>query len=258
LSSSTGETGGGDPVASSHADTTGYTADQSSSEALTDYLKQHRLPLVGAQVLKSSSGERAVVLYGYVATDFGKNDAVTKTHKYLANSGVPVENRIKINPELLTAGNGANAPAINSEVQAAAGPTGDSQYPGVSSYEQQPSQDQQSQAQQYAQQQNAGAAISSMAPLLMLGAMALGMSSGSSFMINPGSFGGIGGSPFGGGMGGMGPIGGSPFGPPPAYNPYPGFLSPPPPPGGYGGVGGPYGGGGSPYSSAPPPGGYGP
>src|SRR5215472_14227410 len=41
--------------------------DQSQSQALTDYLKTHHLPLVGAQVLSAADGERQVILFGYVA-----------------------------------------------------------------------------------------------------------------------------------------------------------------------------------------------
>ena len=51
-----------DPVAETHIDTTGYSPDQSESRALTDYLTQHRLPLVGAQVLNGPDGKRAIVL----------------------------------------------------------------------------------------------------------------------------------------------------------------------------------------------------
>jgi hypothetical protein len=232
-------------ASSTHLDTTGYTADQSSSEALSAYLKHRRLPLVGAQVLKSPAGERAVVLYGFVGSDFGKRDAVTKTRSYLADSEVPIENRIKVRPELLTAGASGGTSAGNSGGEAGSGSNGssadesaastpgDSQYPGVSSYEQQPSQ-----AQQYAQQQNTGSAISAAVPLLMLGLMALSMTSGGSFAVGPGG-------PFGSSS--FGSPGGSPFGAMP-YNPYPGYSSPSP----YGGAVTPYGGAGSPYTSFPP------
>ncbi len=222
-------------TSSAPIDTTGYTADQSSSEALSTYLKHRRLPLVGAQVLKSPAGQRVVVLYGYVGSDFGKHDAVIKTHSYLADASVPVENRIKVEPDLLTAGASGGAPAASSADEAAsgqgagsadeatAGGPGDSQYPGVNSYEQQPNQ-----AQQYAQQQNTGSAISTVAPLLMLGLMALSMSSGGSFAVGPSAFGSMG-SPFGSmGSSPFGSPGGSPFGAPAPYNPYPGFSSPPP------------------------------
>ena len=58
------------PVSSTSPDTSGYTKDDSRSEELTNYLKSHRLPLVGAQVLADpSSGQHVIVLYGFVATD---------------------------------------------------------------------------------------------------------------------------------------------------------------------------------------------
>lgn len=225
---------------SAHIDTSGYTADPSSSAGLTEYLKHRRLPLVGAQVLKSPEGERVVVLYGFVGSDFGKQDAMAKAHTYLADSSVPIDNRIKVQPELLAAGNGGGAPGASSGDTT--GTSADSQYPGISSYEQQ---QQQSQASQYAQQQSTGSTISAVAPLLMLGLMALSMTSGGAFAVGPGSFGSYGGSPFG----------------PSPYNPYPGFPSPSPYGGGiapFGGVGSPYGGAvtpfggaGSPYTAAP-------
>ncbi len=108
-------------------------------------------------------------------------------------------------------------------------------YPGPDSYTQQ-----QNEAQQYVQQQNTGSAISSMAPLLMLGMMALSMTSGGGFAVGPGSFGSFG-SP-----------GLSPFGAPPPYNPYPGFSSP-----SYGNAPS-FGSGAAPYGSAPPYNPYGP
>ena len=238
--SGTSDAGG---ASNTHLDTTGYTADQASGEGLSAYLKHRRLPLVGAQVLKSPAGQRVVVLYGYVGSDFGKRDAVTKTHSYLADSNVPVDNRIKVKPELLIAGNNGGAPAASSAdeagsgsgagsaEQAAAGAPGDAQYPGVNSYEQQ-----QNQAPQYAQQQNVGSAMSTVGPLLMLGLMALSMTSGGAFAVGPGS---MGSSPFGSSS--------SPFAPAP-YNPYPGYASPPP----YGSAVTPYGGAGSPYTATPP------
>ena len=235
------------PVAvplSTYIDTTGYTADKAGSEALTAYLKHHRLPLVGAQVLSSLDGDRAVVLYGYEGSDFGKQDATIQTQLYLADSKVAIDNRIKVKPELLAAGSkgqtnwgnsayGSGGPG--SADQAAAG-SPDSQLPGISSYLQQ-----QNQAQQYVQQQNMGSAVSSVTPLLMLGLMALSMSSGgSSLAVGPGSFRT---SPFGPyGTSPFGITGRSRFGPVP-YNPYSGFPSLP--------VVTPYGGAASPYTAAP-------
>ena len=74
--------------------------DQTQSQALTDYLKTHHLPLVGAQVLAAADGERQVILFGYVATDYGKGDAESKARRYVNNPAVTVDNRIKIEPSL--------------------------------------------------------------------------------------------------------------------------------------------------------------
>src|SRR5204862_5526959 len=56
----------------------GYTNNTAQSGTLTSYLQSHRLPLVGAQVLNNSSGNQQIILYGFVATDFGKQDAADK------------------------------------------------------------------------------------------------------------------------------------------------------------------------------------
>jgi hypothetical protein len=73
--------------------------DTVTSDKLTKYLHKNRLPMVGAQVSKTSSG-RQLMLYGYVATDFGKTDAVTKSKRYLQDSTVSVVNNIRVNPQL--------------------------------------------------------------------------------------------------------------------------------------------------------------
>src|SRR5690348_10944751 len=74
-----------------------YTVDRKASDALSAYLKDNRLPLVSAQVLKDTSGTRRLVLYGYVATQLGKDDAEQKAVKYLNSPGIQVTNRIAIN-----------------------------------------------------------------------------------------------------------------------------------------------------------------
>ena len=86
-----------------------YTVDKAASEALTNYLRQNRLPLVGAQIGTAQSGARRLVLYGYVATDLGKSNAESKA---LANLGSPkpeVVNRIVIKPEIAQMKSGAPA-----------------------------------------------------------------------------------------------------------------------------------------------------
>ena len=89
----------------------GGTIDSPQSQGLTDYLKHHSLPLVGAQVVTSPSGGQQVILFGFVASDFGKTDAEQKARHYLKDSSLVVDNRIKISPEL--AGGHGSAPPSN-------------------------------------------------------------------------------------------------------------------------------------------------
>jgi hypothetical protein len=77
-----------------------YTVDHKASEALTSYLRRHRLPLVGAQVLSGKDGER-VVLYGFVATAHGKRDARKKALDFLKKPDITVDDRIVIRPEIV-------------------------------------------------------------------------------------------------------------------------------------------------------------
>lgn len=55
--------------------------------------------MVGAQISNTGS-VRQLMLYGYVATDFGKSDAVTKSKRYLGETAISVVNNIKVNPQL--------------------------------------------------------------------------------------------------------------------------------------------------------------
>jgi hypothetical protein len=194
----------------SYIDTRRYTTDQGESQALTRYLGSHRLPLVGAQVLDGPSGKRAVVLYGFVGTDFGKSDAAAKSQRFLAGPSVLVDNRIKVRPELLASG-GASTPRSDSSSADAESAANNGSYPGADSYVQE--QNQNPAIQQYQQQQQ-GTAMSTAVPLvLMLAIVGMSLATGSGgFGVGPGS---------------MGPPGGfPPFGPPPSYNPYPGYPSP--------------------------------
>jgi hypothetical protein len=226
--SDTDESGAYSGAASgSHFDSSGYTPEQNESRALTDYLKQRKLPLVGAQVLRAADGQRLVVLYGFVGSDFGRADAAKKARLFLRDSTVQVDNRINVRPELL-ASNGPSGPAVNNPdsgyppaVGSSSSPLappqtsesspsdGSSSYPGPDSYKAQ-------QASPYAQQ------LTSMLPLVaLLGALGMSMAGGNSGFS----------------------FGSSPFGSPSYGNPY---SSP------YGSYGSPYGGspfGGSPYSS---------
>ena len=86
--------------AASRAWAQNYSVDSAASQALTASLRHQRLPLVGAQLLKSSTGMQRIVLYGFVATDFGKRDAERKALAYVGSKEVPIENRIVVRPEI--------------------------------------------------------------------------------------------------------------------------------------------------------------
>lgn len=214
-----------------HIDTTGYTADSSESRALTDYLNQHRLPLVGAQVLNGPSGRRAVVLYGFVGSDFGRSDASQQTRRFVGDPAVVVDNRINVRPELLSSNPQTATPGPGSSAGSSSSSSSNyaNSYPGVQSYLEQQNQNQA--LNQYMQQQSSGAAMSTLGMIALLGMISMALAAGG------GNF-----------SGSMGP---SPYGYGP-YNSYPGYGSP------YGGS--PYGSspfGPSPYGSypygAPPP-----
>jgi hypothetical protein len=174
--------------------------DQAQSQALTDYLKTHHLPLVGAQVLAAADGERQVILFGYVATDYGKGDAESKARRYVNNSAVTVDNRIKIEPSLAkSTGPSESQPAEPSDMS------------GLADYQNQGYADQIQQ-----QQMNGGGYPQSTSPMAVVIPL-LGMFGGS-----------IGGGGFGVGGGMMGPSfgGGYPMSPPPSYPVYPSFPGP--------------------------------
>ena len=266
-----GGAGGYTPVSSTAPDVSGYTRDDSQSDALTAYLKGRRLPLVGAQVLHDpSSGQSAIVLYGFVATAFGKSDATAKARAFLKDPSVVVENRVKVDPEIASlpkssrhhsADDGSSAvpnpdasgPAAEADPNASSQADADpNAMPGVQGYMDQ--QNQQAQIQQYQNQQNplaggSGGMPGGMVPLVaLLGLLsAANGGGGSSFSFGssgpfgiPNSFGRS--SPYQANPSGASPYG-SPYGSPYAA-----------PPGAY--PSSPYGPSGSPYG--PPTGSFSP
>ena len=72
------------------------------SDQVTYYLQGHRLPLVGAQVTNAAAGNHKVILYGFVATEHGKNDAEDKARQFLNEPNAEIDNRIAVRPELRT------------------------------------------------------------------------------------------------------------------------------------------------------------
>ena len=261
---------------SSPADITGYIADTGASTALTDYLKHHRLPLVGAQVMRNpNNGDRTVVLYGFVGSDLGKADAQRRAEDFINDPAVDVDNRIRVNPELLAA---SPSPPESSAPDSAASPDeaasqaqANASMPGAQAYVDQ--QNQAAQIQQY-QQQNSMANMSSMLPLIALLGMLAMANRGGGFPTGPSmSFSPYGNSPFGSSPSGNSPYGNSPFVSSPSGNspygnspfspystyPAPSYASPPStfarPGYSYGSPGGPvtpFGSlPGSPYYSSP-------
>ena len=184
------------------------TVDQAQSQALTAYLKDHRLPLVGAQVLAASDGERQVILFGYVASGYGKQDAENKAHAFIKDASVTVANRITIQPELASTGASPTASSGNAS-------SGGSYYDpslGNAQQYQQSAQDPYSSYQSYQSQSSGPSFLSTIVPMLGF----FGGSFGSGGMM---------GGPFGGFGTGYGSYGGYGY---PAYPPSPGIGYGPP------------------------------
>ena len=171
------------PPPSSAGTVAGGTIDSPQSQGLSDYLKHHSLPLVGAQVVTSPSGGKQVILFGFVASDFGKTDAEQKARHYLKDPSLVVDNRIKISPELAgsrgssgSTVNGvpsANAmPPDGSDPYAASGSIQDYQNnepPGAQAYQAQ------GQYQQYQQYNSAPPSmLTTILPMLLGGGMSMG------------------------------------------------------------------------------------
>jgi hypothetical protein len=79
---------------------------EQTSNSLSKYLHQRRLPLVEARVIPRPGGTRTLLLYGFVATELGNQDAENQALDFLADPDIEITNLIKITPELL----GLNSP----------------------------------------------------------------------------------------------------------------------------------------------------
>jgi hypothetical protein len=210
------------PPPSSAGTVAGGTIDSPQSQGLSDYLKHHSLPLVGAQVVTSPSGGKQVILFGFVASDFGKTDAEQKARHYLKDTSLVVDNRIKISPELAgsagTSGSTAKGassgyamPSNGSDPYGSSGSIQDYQNnmpPDAQAYAAQGQQ-----LQQYQQYNSAPPSmLTTIIPLLLGGGISVG-----------GGSGGFGGG-YGGGYGGYG----SGYGPGYGGYGYPSYPSPMP------------------------------
>jgi hypothetical protein len=68
------------------------------SRNLATFLHNHRLPYVDAHVFEDADSSQVVILSGFVATQFGRDDATEKAHQFLAESAPEVTNQIVIDP----------------------------------------------------------------------------------------------------------------------------------------------------------------
>ena len=176
--------------------------DNPQSTALTNYLHGSQLPLVGARVLAANGGPRQAILYGYVATPFGKADAVDKTRRWLNDSGAQIDNRIKIEPSLAGPSAGPDSTTADNL---------DTTNPDIQRYEAEQNRQQAMQQQQYMNQGagfgpgagmgmgfgTGGGGLSMFLPLLLGGGSAFGLGGGGVGMGSPSPYGSPYASPYG-------------------------------------------------------------
>jgi hypothetical protein len=77
-----------------------YVIDQGTSDALTKYLNMNELPMVTAQFSTSPGGSKQLILTGFVATQFGHNDAERIANAYLNDPSVNLVDQILLDPHV--------------------------------------------------------------------------------------------------------------------------------------------------------------
>jgi len=77
-----------------------YVIDQGTSDALTRYLHMNELPMVTAQFSTSPGGSKQLILTGFVATQFGRNDAERIATAYLNDPSVNMVDQILLDPHV--------------------------------------------------------------------------------------------------------------------------------------------------------------
>jgi hypothetical protein len=77
-----------------------YVIDQGTSDALTRYLHQSELPMVTAEFSTSPGGSKQLILTGFVATQFGRNDAERIATGYLNDPSVNMFDQILLDPHV--------------------------------------------------------------------------------------------------------------------------------------------------------------
>jgi hypothetical protein len=151
-------------------------SDRELGNDITAYLRDHCLPLARASVTTRANGDREVLLYGFVASDFGKRDAEAKTAALLANSAIGVRNAIMVRPELVASETrSTNAPAASADDAGS-----------EANFEQANNLAQQNAVIQQYQNQNQSGLAGMLAPLLGLGFIGGSLGGGSGIFISPG------------------------------------------------------------------------
>ena len=77
-----------------------YVIDQGTSDAITKYLHMNELPMVTAQFSTSPGGSKQLILTGFVATQFGRNDAERIATAYLNDPSVNMVDQILLDPRV--------------------------------------------------------------------------------------------------------------------------------------------------------------
>jgi len=77
-----------------------YVIDQGTSDALTRYLHMNELRMVTAQFSTSPGGSKQLILTGFVATQFGRNDAERIATAYLNDPSVNMVDQILLDPHV--------------------------------------------------------------------------------------------------------------------------------------------------------------
>lgn len=77
-----------------------YVIDQGTSDALTRYLHLNELPMVTAQFSTLPGGSKQLILTGFVATQFGRNDAERIAIGYLNDPSVNIVDQILLDPHV--------------------------------------------------------------------------------------------------------------------------------------------------------------
>ena len=77
-----------------------YVIDQGTSDALTEYLRMNELPMVTAEFSTSPGGSKQLILTGFVATQFGRNDAERIATAYLNDPSVNMVDQILLDPHV--------------------------------------------------------------------------------------------------------------------------------------------------------------